>query len=83
LLARSPRGAVKDVLELGHGFAREMQAKLALAGLVTVVTETLRVNDATFKIERIRGRRSPGNSRLNADRVPSTGRNGTAAVSVG
>ena len=54
LLARDPRGATEDVLELGHGFSRETLAMLALAGLATVVTETLRANDATFKIERMR-----------------------------
>jgi hypothetical protein len=54
LLARSPCGATEDVLELGHGFSRETLAMLALAGLATVVTETLRANDATFKIERMR-----------------------------
>jgi len=54
LLARSPRGTTEDVLELGHGFSRETLAVLALAGLATVVTETLRANDATFKIERMR-----------------------------
>jgi hypothetical protein len=31
LLARSPRGATEDVLELGHGFSRETLAKLANA----------------------------------------------------
>src|SRR5713226_8564340 len=32
LLARDPRGATEDVLELGHGFSRETLAMLALAG---------------------------------------------------
>ena len=54
LLARSPRGAIEDVLELGHGFSREMLAMLVLARLATVVTEMLRVDGGTFKIERIR-----------------------------
>jgi hypothetical protein len=54
LLARSPRGAIEDVLELGHGFSHEMLAMLVLAGLTAVVTETLRVGDETFKIERMR-----------------------------
>ena len=54
LLARSPRGAIEDVLELGHGFSHEMLAMLVLAGLATVVTETLRVGGGTFKIERMR-----------------------------
>ena len=54
LLARSPRGAIEDVLELGHGFSHEMLAMLVLAGLATVVTETLRVDGGTFTIERMR-----------------------------
>ena len=54
LLARSPRGAIEDVLELGHGFSHELLAMLVLAGLATVVTETLRVDGGTFKIERVR-----------------------------
>ncbi len=45
---------MKDVLELGHGFSHEMLAMLVLAGLATVVTETLRVDGGTFKIERVR-----------------------------
>jgi len=66
LLARDPRGATEDVLELGHGFSRETLAMLALAGLAMVVTETLRANDATFKIERMRitGRRPAGARRV-------------------
>jgi hypothetical protein len=54
LLARSPRGTTEDVLELGHGFSRETLAMLTLAGLATVVTETLGIEGATFKIERMR-----------------------------
>jgi hypothetical protein len=54
LLARSPRGAIEDVLELGHGFSHEMLATLVLSGLATLVTETLRVDGGTFKIERMR-----------------------------
>jgi hypothetical protein len=52
LLARSKRGAIEDVLELGHGFSREMLGMLVLAGHATVVTERLIANGATFKIER-------------------------------
>jgi len=44
---------MKEVLELGHGFSHEMLAMLVLAGLATVVTETLRVDGGTFKIERV------------------------------
>src|SRR5262249_37661906 len=91
LLANSPRGTTEDVLELGHGFSRETLAMLTLDGLVMVVTETLRANDATCKIERIQitdagrqaFRRSANDSRLNADRVPSTGRNAAAAAGGG
>ena len=54
LLARSPRGATEDVLEIGHGISREMLATIVLAGLATVVTETLGIEGATFKIERMR-----------------------------
>jgi hypothetical protein len=53
LLARNPRGAMKEVLELGHGFSHEMLAMLVLPGPATVVTETLRVDGGTFKIERV------------------------------
>jgi hypothetical protein len=54
LLAHSPRGITEDVLELGHGVSCKTLAMLTLAGLATMVTETLRANDATFKIERVR-----------------------------
>jgi len=53
LLARSKRGAIEDVLELGHGFSREMLRRLVLAGLARTVTETLMANGDTFKIERM------------------------------
>jgi hypothetical protein len=42
------------MLVLGHGFSRDMLAMLVLAGLATVVTETLRASGATVKIERMR-----------------------------
>ena len=45
---------MKEVLELGHGFSHEMLAMLVLPGPATVVTETLRVDGGTFKIERMR-----------------------------
>jgi hypothetical protein len=54
LLARSPRGATEDVLELGHGFSRETLARLRRAGLAKLVTETLRAEGGTFTIERLR-----------------------------
>jgi hypothetical protein len=47
LLARSPRGTIEDVLELGHGFSREMLATLVLNGLAMVMTETLSLGGAT------------------------------------
>jgi hypothetical protein len=53
LLARNKRGAIEDVLELGHGFSREMLGMLVLSGLATVVTETLMANGVTFKVERM------------------------------
>jgi hypothetical protein len=64
LLARSPRGAIEDVLELGHGFSREMLAMLVHNGLAKQVTETFRVEGGTFTIGRLRitdaGRRAVG-----------------------
>jgi hypothetical protein len=53
LLAYSPRGATEDVLELGYGFSRETLAKLTRAGLVKLVTETLRIEGGTFTTERL------------------------------
>jgi hypothetical protein len=64
LLARSPRGAIEDVLELGHGFSREMLAMLVRNGLAKLVTETFSGESGTFTIERLRitdaGRRAIG-----------------------
>ncbi len=64
LLACSPRGATEEVLVLGHGVSHQTLAMLALAGLATVVTETLRGDGGTFTIERLRitdaGRRAIG-----------------------
>ena len=48
--ARRHRGRA----ELGHGFSHEMLAMLVLVGLATVVTETLRADGGTFRIERMR-----------------------------
>ena len=53
LLASNPRGATKDVLDLGHGFSRETLAMLTLGGFATVVTETLKVDSGTFTVERL------------------------------
>jgi len=43
LLASTPRGTTEELLVLAHGFSRDTVAGLVLAGLLTVVTETLRV----------------------------------------
>jgi hypothetical protein len=53
LLTSSPRGTTEDMLVLGHGLSRDMLATLVLAGLATVVTETLRPTGETVKIERM------------------------------
>jgi hypothetical protein len=53
LLASNQRG-VTEALMLAHGFRREMLAGLVLAGLVTVVTETMRRGRGTVKVERYR-----------------------------
>ena len=64
LLACSPRGAAEEVLELPHGFSHDTLAKLTRAGLVKLVTETLRIEGGTFTIERFHitdaGRRALG-----------------------
>jgi hypothetical protein len=64
VLARSPCGATEEVLVLGHGVSHQTLAMLALAGLATVVTETLRVHGGTSTIEHLRitdaGRRAIG-----------------------
>jgi hypothetical protein len=54
LLARSPSGTIEDMLELGRGFSRETLATLVLNGLTMVMTETLSLDGATIKIERMR-----------------------------
>ena len=52
MLAGTPRG-ITDAAFLAHGFTWEMAAGLVLAGLVTVVTETVRAGGPTIKVERI------------------------------
>jgi hypothetical protein len=63
-LACGPRGPNEDALELGPGFSPETLPKLTRAGLVKLVTETLRVEGGTFTIERLHitdaGRRAIG-----------------------
>jgi hypothetical protein len=54
LLAGSSRGATADLLVLAHGFSRDMLAGLVLAGLATVVTETVRAGGPATKVERYR-----------------------------
>jgi hypothetical protein len=54
LLASTPRGTTEELLVLAHGFSRDTVAGLVLAGLLTVVTETLRVGGPAVKIERVK-----------------------------
>jgi hypothetical protein len=54
LLAGSPRGLTEDLLVLAHECSRDMLAGLVLAGLATVVAETLRADGPSIKIERVR-----------------------------
>lgn len=54
LLASSPSGVTAELLVLAHAFSRGMLAGLVLAGLATVVAETLQADGPTIKIERIR-----------------------------
>jgi hypothetical protein len=51
LLAHDQHGATEAAM-LAHGFRREMLAGLVLAGLATVVTDTMRAGAATTKVER-------------------------------
>jgi len=55
LLASRPRGAAEEVLVLAHEFTRDMLAGLVLAGLATMVTDTMRSGGGpTIKVERYR-----------------------------
>jgi hypothetical protein len=54
LRASSPSGVAAELLVLAHELSRAMLAGLALAGLATVVAETLQADGPTIKIERIR-----------------------------
>ena len=51
-LLDSLRGGAAEEFLLLCGFKREMLAQLFLAGLVTVVTETLETGGATIEVER-------------------------------
>jgi hypothetical protein len=48
-----PQGASEEFLTLS-GFKREMLAELVLAGLATVVTETVQTSASPIKVERYR-----------------------------
>ena len=54
LLASNPRGVTEEMLVLAHGFSRDMLGRLVLAGLATVVTETLRAAGPIIKVERVK-----------------------------
>jgi hypothetical protein len=54
MLASTPHRVAGDLLVLAHEFSRDMLAGLVLAGLATVVTETLRAVGPTIKVERVR-----------------------------
>ena len=54
LLASNQQRGATEALMLAHGFWREMLAGLVLAGLATVVTETMKAGAATIKVERYR-----------------------------
>jgi hypothetical protein len=49
-LARVPRGIVKTLM-LAHGCTRELIATLVLAGLVTVVIDTVQIGDETIDVD--------------------------------
>jgi hypothetical protein len=50
LLASDERGVTEDLM-LANGFRGKMLAGLVLAGLATIVTETVRAGAATIKVE--------------------------------
>jgi hypothetical protein len=54
LLASSPCGVAAELLVLAHEFSRDMLSGLVVAGLATVVAETLKADGPTIKIERVR-----------------------------
>jgi hypothetical protein len=51
MLASSPGGAAEELVLIAYGFKREMLAALVLAGLVTMVTDTLKVDEGTSRID--------------------------------
>ena len=54
ILADAGSNGATEATMLAHGFWREMLAKLVLAGLATVMTETIRTGGPTIKVERYR-----------------------------
>ena len=54
LIASSPGGIASELLVLAHEFSRDMLAGLVVAGLATVVAETLKADGPTIKVERVR-----------------------------
>lgn len=54
LLAGNPRGVAAELLVLAHECSRDVLAGLVLAGLATVVAETLNGDGPAIKIERVR-----------------------------
>ena len=54
ILADAGINGVTEATMLAHGFWRDMLAGLVLAGLATVVTETIRAGGPTIKVERYR-----------------------------
>jgi hypothetical protein len=79
LLASSPCGHTEEVLVLAHGFSRDMLAGLVLAGLATVVTETVRAGGPATKVERYRIT-DDGRRRSKADRESAEERADVARV---
>jgi hypothetical protein len=49
-LSNVPRGIAKTLM-LAHGFPRELIAGLMLAGLVTVLTDTVRIGEETINVD--------------------------------
>jgi hypothetical protein len=49
-LAHVPRG-VAETLMLAHGFTRELMAGLVLAGLVTVVADSVKIGGETINVD--------------------------------
>lgn len=50
ILARCPNGTAEEPVLIAYGFKQEMLTRLVLAELVTKVTDTLRSDEETIKI---------------------------------